>query len=153
VNQLRHALVGILPTGDSLPRETWLRRHRHICLLLWLHVFGVPVFAVLRREPLSHAVIEGAVVGLFAVAASHRRLGKSWRAALATVGLISSSAILVHVSGGLIEMHFHFFVMVVVVSLYQSWVPFLLAVGLVVLHHGFAGAAAPGWPCSTILRR
>ncbi|MGH3666437.1 MAG: putative bifunctional diguanylate cyclase/phosphodiesterase, partial [Egibacteraceae bacterium] len=42
-----------------------------------------------------------------------------------------------------IEAHFHFFVMVVVVSLYQSWLPFLLALGFVTLHHGIAGAVDP----------
>jgi GAF domain-containing protein/anti-sigma regulatory factor (Ser/Thr protein kinase) len=62
----------------------------------------------------------------------------------ASLGLLSSSAVLVHLSGGLIEMHFHFFVMVVVVSLYQDWLPFLTAVGYVFVHHGLLGALDPG---------
>ena len=37
-------------------------------------------------------------------------------------------------------MHFHFFVMVAVVAIYQSWYPFLLAIGFVLLHHGVIGA-------------
>ena len=41
-------------------------------------------------------------------------------------------------------MHFHFFVMVVVVSLYQDWLPFLAAVGYVFVHHGIFGALDPG---------
>ena len=39
---------------------------------------------------------------------------------MATVGLMAYSAILVHFFDDLVEMHFHIFVMVVVVSLYQS---------------------------------
>jgi two-component system cell cycle sensor histidine kinase/response regulator CckA len=42
-----------------------------------------------------------------------------------------------------IETHVHFFVMVAVVSLYQDWTPFLLAVGFVVLHHGTVGVLDP----------
>src|SRR5207247_2622864 len=53
------------------------------------------------------------------------------------------SALLVHVSGGYVEFHFHFFVMVIVVSLYEDWVPFLLAVLWVVLEHGVVGVIVP----------
>jgi diguanylate cyclase (GGDEF)-like protein/PAS domain S-box-containing protein len=56
---------------------------------------------------------------------------------------MTCSAILVHLAGGLIEMHFHYFVMVAVVTLYQDWKPFLIAIGYVVLQHGVAGALAP----------
>src|SRR5207249_1511488 len=41
------------------------------------------------------------------------------------------------------EMHFHFFVMVVIIALYQDWTPFLLAIGYVVVHHGVVGVLAP----------
>ncbi|MFO1533353.1 MAG: ATP-binding cassette domain-containing protein, partial [Thermoplasmatota archaeon] len=46
-------------------------------------------------------------------------------------------------SGGLIEFHFHFFVMVAVISLYQDWVPFLLTIAYVGLHHGIMGVLDP----------
>jgi two-component system cell cycle sensor histidine kinase/response regulator CckA len=36
-------------------------------------------------------------------------------------------------------MHFHFFVMVPLMALYQDWVPFLAAIAYVVLHHGTVG--------------
>lgn len=56
---------------------------------------------------------------------------------------MTSSAVLVHLSGGFIEMHFHFFVMVGVITLYQDWTPFLLAIGYVILHHGVIGVLNP----------
>lgn len=56
---------------------------------------------------------------------------------------MTASAILVHLSGGYIEMHFHFFVMVVVITLYQDWVPFLLAIAYVVVQHGIGGMVFP----------
>ena len=135
------ALGASLPRGDSLPPETWRRRHRHVCLLLWLHVGGLGAFAAIRGA--THILAEVALVALLAVGAGRQQWTKDTRAALGTAGLIGSSALLVHLSGGIIEMHFHFFVMVVVVSLYQSWFPFLLALGMVVLHHGLVGSLVP----------
>jgi diguanylate cyclase (GGDEF)-like protein len=65
------------------------------------------------------------------------------RASAASLGLMLSSAMLVHLSGGYIEFHFHFFVMVAFIALYQDWIPFLLAVGFVVAHHGALGTLSP----------
>jgi diguanylate cyclase (GGDEF)-like protein len=62
---------------------------------------------------------------------------------MATLGLVTTSAILVHLSGGLTEMHFHFFVVIGIITLYQDWLPFLLALGFVVVHHGVMGAIDP----------
>jgi diguanylate cyclase (GGDEF)-like protein/PAS domain S-box-containing protein len=82
-------------------------------------------------------------VAALAFAASQPWLSRLWRTTAAAVGLLTCSAVLVHLSGGYIEAHFHFFVMVAVVVLYQEWTPFLAAVGYVVLHHGIAGTLAP----------
>ena len=72
-----------------------------------------------------------------------RQLSRTLRASAISFGLISSSAILVHLSGGYIELHFHFFVMLVFLALYQDWVPYLLAVAYVAIHHGLVGTL---WP-------
>ena len=56
---------------------------------------------------------------------------------------MTASAVLVHLSGGMIEAHFHFFVMVGVIALYQDWRPFLAAIGFVLLQHGIIGVLAP----------
>lgn len=50
---------------------------------------------------------------------------------------------LVHLWGGTIEAHFHFFVVVALLTLYQSWLPFLLGLVYVVGHHGIVGTLAP----------
>jgi len=132
-----------LPEGGSLPAKVWQRRHTAILGLLWLHAAGIVVFAMLRGNSLGHALVEGSVVAAFAVAGLMKNLHRRMRSAMAVLGLLSSSAILVHLSGGSIEMHFHFFVMVVVIALYQDWVPFLLAIGYVVVHHGTIGIIDP----------
>ena len=133
----------ILPTGNTLSRQSWLRRHQVICALLWAHVPGVAIFALVRGETVTHALGEAGMLAGLALAASRRELSDATRSVMATLGLVLSSAVLVHLSGGVIEMHFHFFVVVVVVSLYQSWVPFLVALSFVVMHHGLLGALLP----------
>lgn len=133
----------VLPHGGDLSEESWEARHRAITLLVWAHAVGLFFFALVRRYELDHAVLEAGAVALGGLAASYQGLTRTLRMAAATLGLLTSSALLVHFSGGVIEMHFHFFVMVVVVSLYQAWLPFLLAVTYVVVHHGFFGTIAP----------
>ncbi|MDQ3756484.1 MAG: hypothetical protein M3394_01380 [Actinomycetota bacterium] len=132
-----------LPRGDALPVAAWGHRHRGIVRLLWLHVAGLFFYGLFRGVGPVHGLQEAAAVGAFAVLATRREASENLRMATATLGLMTSSAVLVHLSGGTIEAHFHFFVMVAVVSLYQTWLPFLLAVGFVVVHHGLVGALDP----------
>jgi diguanylate cyclase (GGDEF)-like protein len=133
----------MLPTGHSVDQASWERRHRAITRLLWVHVVAVPLYGIWEGQPPGHSLLEGSIVGLLALGASRRGFGTITRSVMATVGLVSASAILTHFSGGLIEMHFHFFVVVAVVALYQSWVPFLVALGFVVAHHGLGGQFLP----------
>lgn len=133
----------VLPRGGSLPEEAWRRRHRGILVLLWLHVPAVVVFAWTRGETVAHASLEAAAVVAFAALATLLRHLPRTTTILAAIGLLTSSAVLVHLSGGVIEVHFHFFVMVGVIVLYQDWWPFLVAIGYVVLQHGIAGALVP----------
>lgn len=111
-------------------------------VLLCAHAVGLAIFGMARGMGVLHSLMEGAVVAVFAVAAS-MSFSRRARAVIASMGILSSSAILVHLSGGMIEAHFHFFVMIGVISLYQDWTAFLLAVGYVVVHHGTAGVIDP----------
>ncbi len=141
---MRRSLLGLLPQGGTLPEASWVRRHRGVVVLLWLHSAVIPIVALTMGFSLVHSLAESLVVPTAAVIASIPGLRRRMRTVAAALGLLSSSAVLVHLSGGLIEMHFHFFVMVVVVSLYQDWLPFLAAVGYVFVHHGIFGALDPG---------
>ncbi|MEA2499004.1 MAG: hypothetical protein QOH26_1409 [Actinomycetota bacterium] len=146
MNRFAKTLSGLgraLPKGHPLEMADWDRRHRGILILLWAHVIAVPLFGIYQGLGAAHSLLEGSFVAVAAAAASIPTLKRPTRSVLATVGLMTSSAILTHFSGGVIEMHFHFFVMVAVVTLYQSWLPFGVAIGYVVLHHGIAGAISP----------
>ncbi|HET7719103.1 MAG TPA: hypothetical protein VFK43_03990, partial [Acidimicrobiales bacterium] len=134
----------LLPAGIPLGDQAWMRRHRVIVALLWAHVVALPVYSWWEGHGITHGLFEVLAIAACALAATrggvqHRRLS----GLAAVIGLLLSSATLVHLSGGLIEMHFHFFVMVGVITLYQEWLTFLAAIVFVALHHGVIGALAP----------
>jgi signal transduction histidine kinase len=131
-----------LPSGHGLPPSVWARRQRGIVVLLWLHAIGLAVFAVVRGYTVSHALTEAGIVAVLATAAALPVGGIRMRSAIATLGLISCSAILVHLSGGVVEAHFHFFAMIGIITLYQDWVPFGLAIAFVAIHHGVASTVS-----------
>ncbi len=136
-------LVGVLPRGGTLPPAVWARRHGGLVILLWAHAAGTLVMALVRGATLLHAAAEVAPLVMTAVLAGSSLLPARWRAAAVTVGLVTASAVVVHLSGGLVEMHFHFFVVVALVSLYHDWTCYLIALGFVVVHHAVLGTLFP----------
>ena len=132
-----------LPAGRALPHDAWQQRHRAVLALLGLHAAVIAASGWYVTGSLLHSLAEAGVIAAFAVAAALPLARPRTRATLASVGLLACSALLVHLSGGLIEMHFHFFVMLGIIALYQDWLPFLVAIGYVVLHHGFVGVVQP----------
>lgn len=141
--RLTDRVWSLLPRGRQLPDDVWRRRHRGIVILLWAHAIGIVLFGIIAGASADHSAVEGALVALGAALASMTVWGRQWRAVFACLGLLSASAMLVHLSGGYIELHFHFFVMVALMALYQDWLPFLMAIGYVVLHHGIVGTLDP----------
>jgi diguanylate cyclase (GGDEF)-like protein len=137
------SLGNALPTGRPLSDDRWEVRHRGIVILLWLHVPALFVMGFATAHTAWHSLADVVPIISCAIIASARRKSRHMRSGASTLGLVVCSAILVHLSGGNVEMHFHFFVVVGVITLYQDWVPFLLALVFVVLHHGIMGAIAP----------
>jgi len=136
-------LRALLPQGRMLPAHLLERRHRAIVAVLVAHIPGLIAFGLLRGYALGHMLFDvGPLFGLSALARTHR-VPLRWRMVSACTGLITCSALLVHLWGGVIEAHFHFFVMIGLLTLYQEWVPFLLAIAYVVLHHGVMGVLQP----------
>jgi signal transduction histidine kinase len=145
--RLRNVLRETLPSGTPLRNNAWRFRHHMILTLLWVHAIGLLGYGILTvvrdGNDALHVLTETASVVVLAALASTRMLSRTARAIATTLGLLTSSALLVHLSGGVIEMHFHFFIMIAVVTLYQSWGPFAVAFGYVLLHHGILGTLAP----------
>ncbi len=147
----------LVPSGGSLPDDVWQGRRRFLVGLVWFHAAAImlagPVLghrwefslsAVVHHGTVLHTAAEGLVVAFFAALACWPRRSRTFQATAVGFGLMSSSAILVHLSGGYIEAHFHFFVMLVFLALFQDWTPYLLSVGFVAIHHGVVGVLWPG---------
>lgn len=132
-----------LPRGGSLPDAAWRARHRAVLAILWAHVVAIPAYAVWRDNSLGHAWVEAAPVLMCAIAASFLRLSRVVAATVAAAGLMASSGVIVHLSDGFIESHFHFFVMIPVIALYEAWPPFTVGVLYVLVHHGVMGMGDP----------
>jgi signal transduction histidine kinase len=131
--QLLSRVRGTLPQGRSLPDHVWRGRHRAILIILWLHVPALALLALLVGDG------PGDASGVVMVAASAALAtlswgGRRWRSALATIGLLSASCVLVSLGGGTVELAFHFFVTIALVMLYQDGFPFLIAVGFVAVY-------------------
>ena len=122
-----------------LPAHLARRRHRAIVSVLWAHGPALLIFGLLRGYAPAHVVLDVAPVLGLAALASSTRLPPRWQMAAASLGLATCSAMLVHLWGGRIEAHFHFFVMIGLLTLYQDWLPFGLAIAYVVGHHGLLG--------------
>jgi hypothetical protein len=133
----------VLPEGSSLSDEVWAERHKRILAVLWLHLPAIFLFTQYRHLGLVHGLVETAMPGGFAVMAYLWRDARRWTTLATTFGLLTCSAVMVHASGGVIEMHFHYFVMVALITQYQEREPFLLAILYVVLQHGVAGVVDP----------
>src|SRR4051794_35573825 len=132
-----------LPAGKTLPAETWQRRHHAMVWLVWLHVVGLFVYGLARGYPAWHMCIDTLPIATFGAAACVTTRSRRFRACMVALGLLSSSAVLVHLSGGSTEAHFHFFMMVTVLATYEEWFPYLLAILFVLVHHGLMGVIAP----------
>ena len=149
-------LWSFVPYGGSLPEPVWTARRRFLVGLTWFHALAIAMIgpivgyrwdldpgAFLRDGTVLHTIAEGAIVAVFAAVGSWRRANRTVQATAVGFGLLSASAILVHLSGGYIELHFHFFVMLVFLALLQDWTPYILAVAYVAIHHGVIGVL---WP-------
>ena len=133
-----------LPHGGSLPAEEWQRRHRMIVALLVGTSVLVVAYAVIYRGSGAVSYLpEDASLVVFALLAANSAGSRKWRSLSASLGLLTVAALLVDISGGLIEMHFAFFVAIVVLTVYEDWMPFLVAVLFVLLHHGIMGTLDP----------
>ena len=131
----------------SLSEEAFVARHRVLRFLLWLHV---PVMLLLgyANDEFSPGTTRRCCSPCSAGSwragwlAGTRRASRG-RAVSTSVGFMLSADALVHAGGGMIDLHFHFFVVIALIGLYQDWVPFALAVLLVAVHHFGIGLLAP----------
>jgi len=134
--------AGLLPRGVRLDEAAFAARHRILLIVLVAHV---PVLAAvgLVRDVASWQV--WAQLGLVLVCAGAGVLlsGQRTRASVVAFALMLSANVLLQVGGGLQDLHIWFYVLLALVSLYQAWAPFLLAIAFVAVHHLTVGLLSP----------
>ncbi|HEX9263400.1 MAG TPA: hypothetical protein VF977_03450, partial [Candidatus Binatia bacterium] len=113
LSKIFKSLRSLIPTGGALPKEVWLQRHRFLVGLTWFHAIVIALLgpllgytwefsfdALSKDGTIPHILLESSIIALFAALASWRRIGPTLKAVLVALGLTSSSAIFVHLSGG-----------------------------------------------------
>jgi PAS domain S-box-containing protein len=138
-----------------LPAAVWQTRHRFLLRLTWLHALLIAVIAIMfggswefsvaalvRDGTVFRTIAQAIIVGLFASVAALTR-GRALPPVAVGLGLISASAFLVHLAGGAIEFHFHFFVVLALLALYQDRISYLVVLVSLVLYHVVVGSI---WP-------
>jgi methyl-accepting chemotaxis protein len=131
----------------ALSEEAFVARHRVLRLLLWVHVpvilvlgFFTGQLSVANHGPLLLGILGAVMVcGVVSGAAT----GQRGRAVATSVGFLLAADALVQAGDGMIDLHFHFFVVIALIGLYQDWVPFALAIVLVAVQHFGVGLLAP----------
>jgi methyl-accepting chemotaxis protein len=131
-----------LPRGTRLSAESWAARHRIILWLLWGHVPALALIGVFGPRSLGETA--GLALAVAATAVGAGAAGsRDARAALASVGLISSTFVAIELSGGVMSWHIHLYAILIFVALYQQWAPLIWSVAVVVVHHGILGVLQP----------
>ena len=128
-------LLSYLPRGNTLDGRAWHRRHRLLERVLLLHVpllIGLALVLGHSTVQATQAVIAPLACLVLGHLVSHRR----WASFFVTGGLVFCSIALVLLTSGSIEAHFHFFIIIGFIALYQDWVPFLWNVAFTTISHG-----------------
>ncbi|GAA5112374.1 ATP-binding protein [Pseudonocardia adelaidensis] len=128
-------LLAYLPRGNTLDDKQWKRRHTLLQWVLLIHIPSMLVLGLALRVPpleIGYTLIAPVAFLVLGHVLRTRRLASF----CVTGGLVFCSAGLVVLTTGTIEAHFHFFIIIGFIALYQDWVPFLWNVAFTFVSHG-----------------
>lgn len=131
-----------VPRGVRLDERSFVTRHRIISAVLLLHPPALAALGVVRGVGGWLLWGQLAVIVLALVVGQTAR-SQVVRASAVSLGLMIGADVLVHVGGGLTDLHIWFYALLALVALYQAWTPFLLAVGFVAVHHASMSLLMP----------
>jgi signal transduction histidine kinase len=136
----KRGLWSHIPHGNTLEASEWSRRHQVLQWVLGLHIPALFLMSLLLGRGLAFtAYLLLPTIVLLGLSQGLRH----WRRAAAvlnTSGLTYCSIALVVITNGTIEAHFHFFIMIGLIALYQDWVPLGVNIALTVISHGLGSA-------------
>jgi methyl-accepting chemotaxis protein-like sensor len=126
--------AGRIPRTVPLSEANFAARHRVISVVLAAHVPVLAGIGLVRG--VSGVLLWGQLAAMIVLLLIGQvASGQAARASAVSLGLMVGADVLVHVGGGLTDLHIWFYVILALVALYQNWVPFLLAVAFVAVHH------------------
>ena len=131
-----------VPQGAELDAGSFAARHRVTTAVLVAHVPVLVLIGLVRGVGGWLLWGQLAVIVLLSVLGLALR-GQGARAVAVSLGLVIGADVLLHVGGGLTDLHIWFYVLLALVALYQMWTPFLLAVAFVAVHHTVTGIWLP----------
>ena len=89
--------------------------------------------------PLYGTWVEAIVIGGSILAGlagiSYLAPGTNWSRAVTGMGFIFLTALHIHQTNGMLEMHFGIFVLLAILLVYRDWVPLVAAAGVAAVHH------------------
>lgn len=144
-----------IPNGSKIPTDLWKSRHRKILLFLFLHI---PILVLIGLYSGTESLLTGAsipetsnlriaiqisLIILFGVLSVSDRISRRIRSIFATTAISISSTSLVFFTGGFIEAHFHFFVAIAFLAIYEDWLPIVFGVFYVGVSHAIFGIVSP----------
>jgi signal transduction histidine kinase len=132
-------ILDYLPRGNTLDAAEWQKRHAFLQWILLLHLPSLFVFGVVLRHPAAITAL-ALIPPVLCLIAGHFTPRMRLSSLFITAGLVYCSAALVGLSRGSIEAHFHFFIMIGFIALYQDWLPFLWNIIFTVISHGVGSA-------------
>lgn len=142
LGQRLNAFVHWLPKGTRLPSSSWRHRHRLLTTVVWVNIPLLLIIGLRNGSDAAHLATELSVVVIL-IAGVHAVSTRTSKAVLTSLALVTCSGLLVHITNGLIESHFHFFVVIPLVSLYRDWRPLAVGLAFVVVHHSVVGIISP----------
>ncbi len=110
------------------------RKDQLLLVLLSLHYLFVLSFGVATGH-FEHAAGPGSLAMIAAASAFFWKPGTLFSRGVIAVSLIIFSGILIHLSNGRIEMHFHVFMSLALLSIYYDWRVIIIAAVTVFTHH------------------
>ena len=119
-------LRGLLPHSAPLPREVYVARHLALRILVLAHIPAIVVLGLVRSYGVPQTTLMIIPAALL-VAESTYLADVRARAVMVTAGLSWCSLAVIYLSGGSIVAHFHLFLVISFVALYQDWAPFLVS--------------------------
>ena len=125
---------GWIPRGRELTQRDFWWRHNVVRAVLAVHLPALVLVAVLQGEGVLHGLAE-ALVPTLLLAVSSAPLSRRVRAMAASAGLLTCSALIVHLFDSATEAHFHYFIAVAIIALYQDWAAYALSFVFVLVQH------------------